>query len=48
VENAGGHKRNPNDILGRLCREHLLGIVEYSGVMGLDYSFDHYVVTPIQ
>jgi hypothetical protein len=44
VENARGHGRNPNDILGLLCREHFPGLVEYTGVMGLAYTFDHYAV----
>jgi hypothetical protein len=46
VENAGGHRRNPNGILGLLCREHFLGLVEYAGVTGPAYTFDHYVVAP--
>jgi hypothetical protein len=32
VENAGGHRRNPNGILGLLCREHFPGLVEYARV----------------
>jgi hypothetical protein len=44
VENAGGHGRNPNDIIGLLCREHFPGLVEYAGVTGPAYTFDHYVV----
>jgi hypothetical protein len=46
VENVGGHRRNPNGILGLLWREHFPGLVEYAGVMGLAYTFDHYVVAP--
>jgi hypothetical protein len=46
VENAGGHGRNPNGILGLLCREHFPGLVEYAGMTGLAYTFDHYDVTP--
>jgi hypothetical protein len=46
MENVGRHGRNPNGILGLLCREHFLGLVEYVGVMGLAYTFDHYVVAP--
>jgi hypothetical protein len=46
VENAGGHGRNPNGILGLLCREQFLGLVEYAGVMGSAYTFDHYAVAP--
>jgi hypothetical protein len=46
VENAGGHGRNPNGILALLCREHFHGLVEYAGVTGLAYSFDHYAVAP--
>jgi hypothetical protein len=46
VENAGGHRRNLNGILGLLCREHFPGLVEYTGVTGPAYTFDHYVVAP--
>jgi hypothetical protein len=46
LENAGGHRRNPNGILGLLCREHFPGLVEYAGVTGPAYSFDHYAVAP--
>jgi hypothetical protein len=46
VDYAGGHRRSPNGILGLLCREHFLGLVEYARVMGPTYSFDHYVVAP--
>ena len=46
MDYAGGHRRNPNDILGLLCREHFPGLVEYDGVTGPAYTFDHYVVTP--
>jgi hypothetical protein len=46
VENAVDHDRNPNGILGLLCREHFPRLVEYAGVMGLAYSFDHYPVIP--
>jgi hypothetical protein len=46
VENAGGHGHNPNGILGLLCREHFLGLVEYAGVTGPVYTFDHYAVAP--
>jgi hypothetical protein len=44
VENAGGHRRNPNGILSLLCREHFPGLVEYAGVTGPAYTFDHYAV----
>jgi hypothetical protein len=44
VENVGGHGRNPNGILGLLCREHFPGLVEYTGLMGQAYTFDHYTV----
>jgi hypothetical protein len=44
VENAGGHRRNPNDILDLLCREHFPGLVEYAGVTGPTYTFDHYAI----
>jgi hypothetical protein len=46
VENVGGHHRNPNGILGLLCREHFSGLVEYARVTGLAYTFDHYAVAP--
>jgi hypothetical protein len=46
VEKAGGHGRNPNGILGLLCREHFPGLVEYARVTGPAYTFDHYVVAP--
>jgi hypothetical protein len=46
VENARGHRRNPNDILGLLCREYFPGLVEYAGVTGPAYTFDHYAVAP--
>jgi hypothetical protein len=41
-----GHRRNPNGILGLLWREHFPRLVEYTGVTGPDYSFDHYAVAP--
>jgi hypothetical protein len=46
VENAGGHGHNPNGILGLLCREHFLGLVDYARVTGPVYTFDHYAVAP--
>jgi hypothetical protein len=46
VENARGHGRNPNGILGLLCREHFPGLVEYARVTGPAYTFDHYAVAP--
>jgi hypothetical protein len=46
VEKAGGHGRNPNGILGLLCREHFPVLVEYARVTGPTYTFDHYVVAP--
>jgi hypothetical protein len=46
VENAGGHGRNPNSTLGLLCKKHFPGLVEYAGVTGPSYTFDHYVVAP--
>jgi hypothetical protein len=41
-----GHGHNPNGILGLLCMEHFPRLVEYAGVMGRAYSFDHYVIAP--
>jgi hypothetical protein len=46
VENAGGHGRNPSGILSLLCKEHFPALVQYAGVTGLTYTFDHYVVAP--
>jgi hypothetical protein len=39
-----GSSSPPNGILGLLCREHFPGLVEYAGVMGLAFTFDHYAV----
>jgi hypothetical protein len=44
VDYAGGHRRNPNGILDLLCKEHIPGLVEYAGVTGPAYSFNHYAV----
>jgi hypothetical protein len=44
LDYVGGHRRNPNGILGLLCREHFPRLVEYAGVMGPAYNFDHYAV----
>jgi hypothetical protein len=44
VENADGHKRKHNGILGLLVREHFPRIVEYDRHSSPAYSFDHYVV----
>jgi hypothetical protein len=44
--NARCHGRNPNGILGLLCREHFPGLVEYAGMTGPAYIFDHYTVAP--
>jgi hypothetical protein len=46
VDYAGGHRRNPNGILDLLRREHFPGLVEYAGVKGHTYNFDHYAVAP--
>jgi hypothetical protein len=46
LDYAGGHHRPPNGILGLLCRKHFLGLVEYAGVTGLAFTFDHYAVAP--
>jgi hypothetical protein len=42
----GGHGRNPNGILGLLCKEHFPRLIEYVGVTGPAYTFDHYVAAP--
>jgi hypothetical protein len=46
VENARGHGRNPNCILGLLCSEHFNTLVEYVRVTDPAYTFDHYSVAP--
>jgi hypothetical protein len=46
VANASGHKHNVNGILDLLCREHFPSIVDYGGLTGLVYSFDHHAVGP--
>jgi hypothetical protein len=46
LENDEGHGRNPNGILGLLCREHFPGLVEYARMTGLAYTFDHYAAAP--
>jgi hypothetical protein len=48
VDYAGGQRRPPNGILGLLCREHFLRLVEYAGVTGPAFTFDHYAVAPMQ
>jgi len=42
----GSQTRQVNGILGLLCREHYPGLVEYAGVTGPAYSFDHYAAAP--
>jgi hypothetical protein len=42
---AGEHKRTVNGILGLLYREHFPSLVQYAGVTGPAYTFDHYVAT---
>jgi hypothetical protein len=37
---------NPNGILDLLYREHFPRLVEYVGVTGPTYTFDHYAVAP--
>jgi hypothetical protein len=46
VKNAGGHGRNPNGILGLLCREHFPVLAKYVVVTSPTYIFDHYAVAP--
>jgi hypothetical protein len=46
LETAGVHDRNPNGIIGLLCREHFCGLVEYAEVTGPTYSFNLYAVAP--
>jgi hypothetical protein len=41
-----GSSSPPNNILGLLCREHFPGLVEYAGVTGPAFTFDHYAVAP--
>lgn len=42
----GSHTRSVNGIIGLLRREHYPGLVEYAGVWGPAYTFDHYAVAP--
>ena len=42
----GSHTRSVNGILGLLCREHYPGLVEYAGVRGPAYTFNHYAAAP--
>ena len=46
MASEGAHTRQVNGILGLLCKEHFPGLVEYAGVMGPAYSFDHYAAAP--
>ena len=46
VASGGGHTRQVNGTLGLLCKEHFPGLVEYAGVTGPAYSFDHYAAAP--
>ena len=46
MASGGGHTRQVSGILGLLCKEHFPGLVEYAGVMGPAYSFDHYTAAP--
>ena len=46
VASGGGHTCQVNGILGLLCKEHFPGLVEYAGVTGPAYSFDHYAAAP--
>ena len=46
VAGGGAHTRQVNGILGLLCKEHFPGLVEYAGVTGPAYSFDHYAAAP--
>ena len=46
MASGGGHTCQVNGILGLLCKEHFPGLVEYAGVTGPAYSFDHYAAAP--
>ena len=46
MASGGGHTRQVNGILGLLCKEHFPSRVEYAGVTGLAYLFDHYAAAP--
>jgi len=46
VESGAAHTRQVSGILGLLYREHFPGLVEYAGVTGPAYSFDHYAAAP--
>jgi hypothetical protein len=43
---GGAHTRQVNGIIYLLCKEHFPGLVEYAGVTGPAYSFDHYAAAP--
>jgi hypothetical protein len=47
LDYAGNYRRPPNGILGLLCREHFPGLVEYAGVTGPAFTFDHYAVVGV-
>jgi hypothetical protein len=38
--------RTVNGIIGILCRQHFLGMVEYGGVWEPAYMFEHYAAAP--
>ena len=42
----GAHKRNPNGILGAICRELFPGLVMHAGFLELVYTWDHYIACP--
>lgn len=44
MESAECHTRQPNGILGLLCREHFPGLVEFGGVLEPVTTFDHYAI----
>ena len=46
MASGGGHTLKVNGILGLLCMEHFPGLVEYAGVTGPAYLFDHYAAAP--
>ena len=46
MEGGASHTRHVNGILDLLCRLHFPGLVEYVGMTGPAYTFDHYAAAP--
>jgi hypothetical protein len=43
-----GDSRNPNHILGLVCRNYYLDIITYKGTIGPAKLWDHYKSAPMQ